>query len=285
MRIFLTGASGRLGGAFTRRLAGSHDIVAPSHASLDLTDAVAVRAAVVSARPNWILHTAAYNNVDGAEGDGARQAFLANAYAPSFLAGAAAATGARMLHISTDYVFDGLKTDGYVEDDEPAPISTYGISKYLGELAVRARDPRAVIVRTSRLYGPPATSAHAKRSFVDIIIADAVAAGTGSFAVNREEVSSPTLVDDLARHIDEHILRNPAIASGIYHMANAGGCTWEEWARALVTIRGLPATVLPRDPAEQPRAAKRPAHSVLLSTKLPPMRPWEAALQVFLTHV
>lgn len=284
MRIFLTGASGRLGGAFTRRLTGSHDIVAPSHASLDLTDAAAVRAAVDSARPDWIIHTAAYNNVDGAERDGARQAFLANAYAPSLLAGAAAATGARMLHISTDYVFDGAKMEGYIEDDEPAPISTYGISKYLGELAVRARDPRAIIVRTARLYGPPASSAHAKRSFVDIIIAEAEAAGSGSFAVNREEASSPTLVDDLARYVDEQILSHPDRAPGIYHMANTGGCTWEAWARAIVTLRGLSATVTPRDPAEMQRPAKRPAYSVLRSTKLPPMRSWQEALGDFLAQ-
>ncbi|MDO8462780.1 MAG: dTDP-4-dehydrorhamnose reductase [bacterium] len=282
MRLFLTGASGRLGGAILRRLAGAHDIVAPTHEALDLTDAAAVHAAVDSARPNWIIHTAAYNNVDETEGAGARQAFLANAYAPSILANAAIAVGARTLHISTDYVFDGLKTEGYVEDDEPAPISAYGISKYLGELAIRARDPRAVIVRTSRLYGPPATSANAKRSFVEIILD--LATKSSSFAINREEVSSPTLVDDLAAHLDTHVLRNAVITPGIYHMANTGGCTWEEWARAIVVAKGLHATVTPRDPAELKRPARRPAYSVLRSTKLPPMRAWEEALRGFLLH-
>jgi len=283
MRLFLTGASGRLGGAILRRLSGLHAIVAPSHAALDLTDATAVAAAVASARPDWIIHTAAYNNVDEAEGAGARQAFLANAYAPSLLAGAAVAIGARTLHISTDYVFDGAKLDGYVEDDEPAPISAYGVSKYLGELAVRARDPRSVIVRTSRLYGPPAASANAKRSFVEIVLD--LAKTSSSFAINREEVSSPTLVDELAKHLEMHILANPTIAPGSYHMANVGGCTWEEWARAIVAAKGLTATVTPRDPAELKRPARRPAHSVLRSTKFPPMRPWEDALRDFLTSL
>ncbi|MDO8622077.1 MAG: dTDP-4-dehydrorhamnose reductase [bacterium] len=282
MRCFLTGASGRLGGAILRRLAGAHDIVAPTHEALDLTDAAAVRAAVAAARPNWIIHTAAYNNMDEAEGAGARQAFLANAYAPSLLASVAVMVGARTLHISTDYVFDGLKTEGYVEDDEPAPISAYGVSKYLGELAVRARDPRAVIVRTSRLYGPSATSANAKRSFVEIVLD--LATKSSSFAINREEVSSPTLVDDLAAHLDTHVLGNPAVAPDIYHMANTGGCTWEEWARAIVTVKGIHATVTPRDPAELKRPARRPAYSMLRSTKLPSMRAWEEALRGFLPH-
>lgn len=280
MKILLIGGSGRLGTAFRRLLAGAHGIVSPAEGSFDATDREAVRAELGEAKPDWLVNFAAYNNVDGAEGEGAGAAMRVNAYLPAVLASEAADAGVRFLHMSTDYVFRGDRKEGYVEDDAPAPVSAYGVSKYLGELAARACHPRAFVVRTSRLYGAQAEMEASKPSFVEII--QAQAAREKSFAVNDGEVSAPTLVDDLVRHMDAHVISKPDAAPGVYHMVNEGGCTWYEWAKAVVELSGLDSEVRPRDPAEMKRAAKRPEFSMLKSTKLPPMRPWREALAAFL---
>jgi len=279
MKLLLIGGSGRLGSAIKRVLGASYDIAAPGRDELDITSVEQVRAAVAKYHAGWVVNLAAYNDVQAAEGEGAKQAILMNSYAPGLIAAAARDAGSRTLHVSTNYIFDGAKTDGYAEGDEPKPLNFYGMSKYLGELAVQARDPRAVIVRSSRLYGPKADSENAKRSFVDIIIEDAK---QPTFSVDNGEVSGPTLVDDLARHIDAHILRAPNVAPGVYHMANAGGCTWFQWAQEIVKDLGLNSTVTPRDPNEVKRPARRAAYSMLISKKVPAMRSWQEALADFL---
>jgi dTDP-4-dehydrorhamnose reductase len=279
LKLLLIGGSGRLGSAIKRVLGASYDIAAPGRDELDITNAEQVRAAIEKYRADWVLNLAAYNDVQAAEGDGAKQAVLMNSYAPGLIAAAAHAAGSRTLHVSTNYIFDGGKTDGYTEDDEPKPLNLYGMSKYLGELAVTARDPSAVIVRSSRLYGPKADSENAKRSFVDIIIEDAK---QPTFSVDNGEVSGPTLVDDLAKHIDAHIFRASEVAPGIYHMANAGGCTWFQWAQEIVKDLGLNSVVTPRDPNEIKRPARRAAYSMLISTEVPAMRSWQEALADFL---
>ncbi len=272
-----------MGGAIKRQLGSRHDITAPRREEADILDPRSVAVVVARVRPDWIINAAAYNNVDGAEGDGAGAAFLLNATAAGVIADAAHAANAKLLHVSTDYVFAGDKKDGYVEDDEPAPMSAYGASKWLGELMALRGNPQTYVVRTSRLYGPPAESPEAKKSFVDIV--RELADRERSFSINDAEVSAPTSVDDLARHLDEQLLSGGGAAPGIYHMANGGGCTWYEWAREIVSTLGLPAEVTPRDPSASPRPAKRPAFSVLRSTKLPAMRPWQDAFHAFLKEV
>ncbi len=279
MRILIFGGSGRLGGAFKRVLGASHELLAPTSKELDLTDSAAVAEAVALARSEWVVNLAAYNNVDGAEGEGAGAAMRLNAYAPALIARAAAASGAKLLHLSTDYVFAGDKPEGYVEEDIPAPVSAYGISKFLGELAVHVSHPGAHVVRTSRLYGPKGEGVNSKPSFVEIVFD--LAAKSKNFSINASEVSAPTFVDDLAEHLARYVIEGTP-PPGIYHVANAGGCTWREWAQAIVEEAKLEAVVTPRDPAELARPARRPAFSVLHSTKLPTMRPWREALRAYL---
>lgn len=279
MNILLFGASGRLGTAFQRVLP-AHTYLTPNGAEVDLTKREIVTQYLIDHPVDWIINCAAYNDVNGAECN-ADLANALNGYGPGFIAEAAEKLGTPFIHFSTDYVFDGTKTDGYIETDTPNPESAYARSKQLGELEVLEKHPGAgYVIRTSRLYGAPGTEAKLKKSFVEIVID--LAKEKTEFDISAAEVSAPTLVDDIVRHIDTHIFTRPA--AGIYHMANGGGCTWFEWAKATIEILKLPVTVTPRDPALNIQTVKKPAHSILRSTKLPQMRPWREALEDFLLN-
>jgi dTDP-4-dehydrorhamnose reductase len=279
MNILLFGASGRLGTAFQRVLP-THTYLTPNGSEVDLTNHEMVAKYIADHPVDWIINCAAYNDVNGAE----RNPDLANSlngYGPGFITEAAAKLETPFIHFSTDYVFDGTKSDGYTEADAPNPESVYAQSKRLGEMEVLEKHPTAgYVIRTSRLYGAPGTDPNVKKSFVEIVID--LAKEKTEFDINAGEVSAPTLVDDIVRHIDTYIFPRPA--AGIYHMSNSGGCTWFEWAKAIAEILNLPVAITPRDPALNIQTVKKPAYSILLSTKLAPMRPWRNALEDFLLN-
>lgn len=277
MTIILFGATGRLGTAIERLLT-RHTFLTPTPQEVDITNRELVKSYVKEHPANLVINCAAFNDVDGAESK-TEIATMINGTAAGYIAEAADEAGLPIVHFSSDYVFDGTKVEGYVETDTPNPVSVYGQSKLLGEKLVAEHNPRHYILRTSRLYGRPARDPNAKRSFVEIVLD--LASKQSAFSINGAEVSAPTLVDDIALTMDQYI-DNATLAPGIYHMSNAGGCTWYEWAVAIAEIKKLPVTITPRDPNEQPRPAKRPDFSVLISTKLPPMRPWREALEAFL---
>ncbi|MEK9155340.1 MAG: NAD(P)-dependent oxidoreductase [Patescibacteria group bacterium] len=278
MRILLFGASGRLGTAIQRVLP-HHEYLAPTGSEVDLTNREVVEAYIDAHPVDVIVNCAAYNDVNGAEAK-PDLADALNGYGPGFIATAAAKQNIPVVHFSTDYVFDGTQQDGYVESDVPNPESAYARSKRLGETEVLAKNPRSYVIRTSRLYGLPGTDPGAKRSFVEIVID--LAKEKPTFDINNSEVSSPTFVDDMARHLEAHIFTFPN--PGIYHMANEGGCTWYEWASTTAAILNLPVTIAPRDPVLNVQTVKKPAYSILLSTKTPPMRSWQEALEDFLLN-
>ncbi|MBP6944410.1 NAD(P)-dependent oxidoreductase [Patescibacteria group bacterium] len=277
MTILLFGGSGRLGTAILRLLSSSHTIIAPGRETLTPSDPIGLEQLLNEHKPDLIINTIAYNQVDKAEEQPA-EAFLVNAEIPRLLATTSAAKNIPLFHFSTDYVFEGTKPEGYIETDIPAPINIYGTSKRKGEEEVLANHPNAYVIRISRLYGAPATSANAKRSFVEVIIDDTKKSSV--VPVLDQEVSSPTYVDDVVKHMEAHLFPFPA--PGIYHLANTGGATWNQWAQAIITNLNLPTTITPRDPSTLTRPAKRPQHSMLLNTKLPPLRPWQEALADFL---
>ncbi|MFA6017608.1 MAG: NAD(P)-dependent oxidoreductase [Patescibacteria group bacterium] len=276
MKILLFGASGRLGTAMQRVLS-HHEYLTPNGREVDLTNPEIVAAYVATHPVDFIINCAAYNDVNGAE-QNPDLANTLNGYAPGFIAKAAALQNIPFIHFSTDYVFDGNKTEGYGENDVPNPESAYAESKRLGEMETLEKNPKSYVIRTSRLYGEPGAEATSKKSFVEIIVD--LAKEKSTFDINASEVSAPTLVDDIAHHIETYIF--PLPTPGIYHMANQGGCTWFEWATAIVEILKLPVTITPRDPSLNIQTIKKPAHSILLSTKIPPMRPWREALENFL---
>jgi dTDP-4-dehydrorhamnose reductase len=271
VRILLTGAGGQLGHDLQETLK-AHDLRPFDHAGLDIADRDAVLRAVQQARPGWIINAAAFNDVDGAE-TRTETAFAVNGAGPGHLAEAAAAVGASIVHISTDYVFDGTKGTPYTEDDAPNPTSVYARSKYEGERRVLESGAAACVLRTAWLYG-----VHGK-NFVKAILAAAARGGT--LRVVADQVGSPTATADLAQAIAQ-LLQTPA--RGLFHVANAGACSRFEFAQAIV--KGS-VEVLPITTAEAARPALRPANSSLVSVRwlqvgLLPLRSWRLALDNFL---
>ncbi len=274
MRILLTGAEGQLGRDLQEALS-RHDLHPHSQRDLDVADSDAVSRTVHAIRPDWIINAAAYNDVDGAE-TAAETAFAVNGAAPGYLAEAAASVGASIVHISTDYVFDGRKGSAYTEDDAPNPLSVYAGSKYEGERRVIVSGASACILRTAWLYGR-----HGK-NFVGAILA--AAEKGGPIKVVADQVGSPTATPDLAVAIRELI---SSAARGLFHVTNGGACSRFEFARAIV--RGG-VEVVPISTTEAGRPAPRPANSSLVSVRwqpagLPPLRSWQAALDSFLASL
>ena len=281
MSILLIGGSGRLGTALQRQWQREgRTFNAPSSQELNVLHAPDLARFFAEQAPAFVIYAAAHTAVDKAEHEERALAYAMNAQAPETLAILCAQRGIPLLFLSTDYVFGGDR-HGYREDDPPSPINVYGASKAEGERRVRLHHPAsAFIVRTSRLFGLPGTSKQAKRSFLDLILADAEQAAV--VPVNPQEEAVPTLVDDLAAHLTRHFLDEPAREPGIYHLSNGGDpVSWNGWAQSFVEMAGLPVTITPRDLSTLKRAARRPAHLQLLNAKLPPLRPWREAQQAF----
>jgi len=254
------------------------NVVAWDYENLDITDANKVRALLTAAEPALVINCAAYNNVDGAEAEPER-ATLLNATAVEHLAKTCTEIEATLIHFSTDYVFEGAKRQGYVEADGPNPQSAYGRSKAAGEISAQ-HNPRHYLVRLSRLFGKPAVSENAKRSFVDTMLA--LAQQRSSLEVVDAEFSSPTYAPDLAQAVFDIVrLQSPY---GTYHRTNDGACTWYGFAQEIFRLAEKSVTLTPVSPEKFSRPAARPAYSQLLTTKLPPLRPWQAALADYLNE-
>jgi len=271
MRILLTGAGGQLGRDLQETLKG-HDVRGFDHANLDVADREAVLRTVQQAHPEWIINAAAFNDVDGAE-TRTEEAFAVNGAGPGHLAEAASRLGASIVHISTDYVFDGTKGAPYSEEDAPNPQSVYARSKYEGERRVFDSGASACVLRTAWLYGR-----HGK-NFVKAILA--AAAKGGPLKVVADQVGSPTATADLAQAVAQ-LIQTPA--RGLFHVANSGACSRFEFAKAIV--RGS-VEVQPITTREAARPASRPANSSLISVRwqqsgLTPLRSWHSALDAFL---
>jgi dTDP-4-dehydrorhamnose reductase len=269
----LTGAGGQLGHDLQDALQ-AHELHPYDHAALDIADREAVLREVERVRPDWIINAAAFNDVDGAE-RAAEAAFAINGAGPGFLAEAATGVGASMVHISTDYVFDGTKGSAYTEEDVPNPLSVYAKSKYEGDRRVVESGASVCVLRTAWLYG------HHGKNFVKTILG--AAAKGGPLMVVSDQVGSPTATADLSEAI-AGLIQTPA--RGLFHVANAGSCSRFEFAQSIV--RGT-VEVLPISTAESARPAPRPVNSSLISVRwqkagLAPLRSWQLALEGFLTQ-
>ncbi|WP_431279724.1 dTDP-4-dehydrorhamnose reductase [Leifsonia poae] len=270
-RYLITGASGMLGADLQRALAG-RDVTALGRADLDVTDLDAVRAAV--AGHDAVINAAAYTKVDDAETH-EEQAYAVNATGPQNLAIAAAENGAKLVTISTDYVFDGAATSPYEENAPRDPINAYGRTKAAGEeLALAAHPEGTYIVRTAWLYG--AGGPNFAKTMVRL------AGSHDTVGVVADQLGQPTWSGDLAVRIVA--LLDADAPAGIYHGTNSGEATWYEFAKAVFSEAGLnPDRVTPTDSAQFVRPAARPSYSVLGHTAwqavgLPPMREWKEAL-------
>lgn len=257
MRVLVTGAGGMLAQAVVPALErAGHAVTACARADLDVTRAADVRSAVTAARPDWVCHLAAYTDVDGCESH-LDQALRVNGEGAGHAAAAAREAGAAVLAISTDYVFAGDDPRPRREDDPVGPVSAYGRSKLAGEQAVRAANPCHLIVRTAWLYG------RGGKNFVDTIRARALA-GT-PLAVVDDQHGAPTWTEDLAQALVELMEGN---ITGTIHATNAGECTWHEFAREICAQVGARVEVARRSSADLGRPARRPAYSVLDTSRL-----------------
>jgi dTDP-4-dehydrorhamnose reductase len=252
MRVLVTGSAGMLGSDVVRAAAFvNHEVVALAHAELDVTDADAVHSRVFDERPDAVINCAAYTNVDGAEDD-LPTAMEVNSEGSRNVAAAAALVQAKVVYVSTDYVFDGSKPGPYVESDEPRPLSVYGQSKLAGERETAGANPRHFVARSSWLFG------RSGRNFVETMLS--LGAEHGEVLVVRDQVGSPTYTG----HLGETMIRLiDTDAYGIHHLAAMGECSWYEFAQEIFRQAALECRVLSCTTAELDRPAPRPAYSVL----------------------
>ncbi len=256
MRIAITGAGGMLGrDVADAAAAAGHTPVSLARADLDVTDAGATAAAIGGASPDAVVNCAAWTDVDGAE-DHEAQALAVNGAGAGHVAAAAAAAGAFLVHVSTDYVFDGSAARPYVESDPVAPLGAYGRTKLAGEAAVAASGASAATVRTAWLFG-----LHGK-NFADTMLR--LGAERDEVSVVTDQVGCPTWTGDLARALVTIAERR---AAGVHHAAGAGQCSWHGFAVEIFRQAGVSCTVRETTTAAFPRPAARPAWSVLGSER------------------
>jgi dTDP-4-dehydrorhamnose reductase len=275
MRLLVTGSAGMLGqavAAAATRL--GHDVIALPRAGLDITDADHVRRVIAAAEPRAVVNCAAWTDVDGAETAEAA-ATAVNGAGAGNVARAAAENGARVVHVSTDYVFDGAKTTPWVESDAVAPLGAYGRSKLAGEREVAAADGEHAIVRSAWLFGAGG------RNFVDTMLA--LAEERDEVTVVTDQVGSPTWTGHLAEALVELAERRGDI--GIFHAAGAGACSWYELAVEVFARAGVRCRVLPTTAERFARPAPRPAYSVLGTEReaTPILPPWQDGVAAYLT--
>lgn len=277
-KILIFGSDGMLGQELLHQWS-DEQCIGVDRSQIDITQRELVHQLITREKPVVVINAAAYNNVDGAEVD-VDEANAVNGTAVGYIASAAESIGAVFVHYSTDYVFDGEKKEGYREDDPPTPISIYGKSKLLGEDQAREHSSHLYLIRLSRLFGAPAKSQGAKQSFIEKIIEQSQDRST--LTVIDEELSCPTYAPDLAATTKNLI--DTQAEFGVYHVTNTGACTWFGLAQEIFTQRQWHGTLVSVPSSTFPRPARRPRYSVLLDTKLPPMRSWQEAVREYLSN-
>jgi len=278
MRVLVVGHKGMLGQDLMRILEGRHVLSGADCDELDIREIESVRACLKTHAPEAVINAAAYTNVDGAESEESL-AHDVNAKGAGNVAMAARELGARTVHLSTDYVFDGKKAAPYLEGDPTGPINAYGRSKLAGELAVLEADPDALIVRTEWLYGKGG------KNFVETIIR--LAGERDRLTVVDDQRGSPTWTVHLAKGIERLM---SAGATGIVHATNSGVTTWHKFAVRIIELAGIKGVrVDPITSDQLDRPAKRPRNSVLDGSKFAritgaPMPAWEEALKHYMAE-
>lgn len=273
MRFVLLGATGQLGRQLYRRLPG--EVLALDRARADLTRPAELPSLLDALAPDAVVNCTAYNFVDRAEAE-PDAALAINAWAVRALARWCGRGDRLLVHFSTDHVFglDAARATPYAEDDAPGPVSVYGVSKLAGEYLIRSLCRRHLIVRTCGLYGVHGPGG--KGNFVETMLR--LAADQLTIRVVADQVCTPTSATDLA---DATVRLIADGALGVFHRTNDGACSWHEFATAIFERAGLPVRPEPIPSSAYPTAARRPAYSVLTS-RLPPLRPWRDALADYL---
>ncbi len=282
MKYAVIGSEGQLGRDLCPRLAG--EVVRLTRADADLTKPDLLTATLTALKPDVVVNCAAYNFVDRAETD-RETAFAVNAWGVGKLAHICHELDCSLVHFSTDYVFglDETRTTPWDEADAPGPVNQYGLSKLTGEHLIRMTCPRHLILRTCGLYGVWGSGGKGG-NFVETMLRSA---GQGKpLRVVDDQLCTPTYTVDLAAATVEMLALK---RTGLYHVTNAGHCSWHELARAVFELSGVPADLTPIPSREYSAPARRPRYSVLSGVGIDrigvkPLRPWRDALAAYLSE-
>lgn len=283
MRILLVGSAGQLGSDILQNNT-RHEIIAPDRDSCDIRSQAMLNVVFDQYRPDMVINTVDFHDVPFCENDPST-AFGMNCVAVRDMAAACNKTGALFVTFSTDYVFDGEKKASYVEDDKPAPLQMYGISRLGGEYAALACAPRrSVIIRSCGLYGMSGSTRGGK-NFVDQRVADAETDHVQE--MGGDQVVSPTYSRDLSNAV-LRLIDHPEFAPGIYHLVNEGKCSWYEFTKAIYDIMGLRVRVKAVDRSGKAGEINRPLYSALANTRARALGivlpPWKDALERYLAE-
>jgi len=284
MKVAVIGANGQLGYDVVNAFADRGDeVVALTHQDLELSSLESVAAVLRTTEAELVVNTAAMHHVESCEQQPAK-AHKVNVVGARNLATATRELGSVLIHVSTDYVFDGRKGEPYVESDEACPLNVYGRTKLEGEQFVREINPKHFVLRTAALYGNHPCRAKGGQNFVDLMLR--LARERGRVRVVDNEFTSPTATADLACQIVELSRSN---AYGLYHATAEGSCSWYEFAREIFRVADVAVTLEAAGPNEFPAKVPRPAYSVLenrglKSHNLNIFRPWQSGLQTYLAE-
>jgi dTDP-4-dehydrorhamnose reductase len=281
MKILIAGASGQLGKKLAEALSREHKLVLTDSATMDITDPQIVRDIVAQNRPDYIINAAAYTRVDQAEGD-IETCRQVNAQGAKNIAAAAREFGAKLIYISTDFVFDGVQKTPYQETDAANPLSVYGLTKYEGEKFIQEIGGEYYIVRVSWLFGE-LPQGYKGTNFVEVMLK--LAREREEIKVVNDQIGSPTYTGDLALAIGQIIAQNPP--SGIYHFSGTGECSWYDFAREIFSQTNTKIRLTPIASAQYPQKAQRPPYSYLDKAKIEnalgiKVRPWPEMLKDYL---
>jgi dTDP-4-dehydrorhamnose reductase len=278
MKILVTGSDGLIGTNILPDLSKQFDIIPVTETQWDILDKKTGGEIIRSHQPDVLINLAAITNVDGCE-DAAEAAYRVNAEGAGLIADLCKENNVKLLHFSTDYVFDGMGARPYTEEDAPNPLSVYGRSKLLGEQKILESYPSSLIVRTEWIYG------RGGENFITKVTG--AAREKGKVEVVDDQTGSPTFAQDLAGPVRALLTQNK---SGIYHVTNGGASTWFQFAKEIFSILGIDAPCLPVSSTQIQRKARRPAYSVLDCSKLKrdtglSLRPWQEALRQYLAEL
>jgi dTDP-4-dehydrorhamnose reductase len=279
VKALIIGANGQLGSDLVKALA-DWQVIPAKHADIDVCDPALTQRRLAEVRPEVVINTAAFHRVEDCE-EQPEKAFAVNSLAVRNLARFCAELPCTLVHLSTDYVFDGQKQSPYAEADSPNPLNAYGVSKLAGEYFVRTLCPRHFVIRTSGLYGEAGSSGKGG-NFVELMIR--LAKEGKPIKVVKDQVLTPTNTKDLASKIRELL---PTGRFGLYHLTNSSACSWYEFARKIFEVTTLRPSLEPVSTASFGSRVRRPAYSVLahdrlLQTGLADLRPWPEALASYL---
>lgn len=285
MNIAVIGSNGQLGSDVVRVLAHQgEDVYSLTHADIEVSSLESVADCLRSRRPEIVINTAAMHHVENCEQEPGK-AYAVNAVGARNLATVTRDLGAALIHVSTDYVFDGKKDEPYVENDIPLPLNVYGNSKLAGEYFVRTLNSKHFVLRTSALYGKHPCRAKGGQNFVDLMLR--LARERGRVRVVDSEFVSPTPTVDVARQI---AALTRCDAYGLYHATAEGSCSWYEFAREIFSVAEIEVKLEAASPSEFPAKVPRPRYSVLENRGLKTLRlnqfePWQVGLRRYVSQI